>query len=165
MAKQPEPKLLASLQIIENYPDLHMGPTVPFVLGALQEPIGTAPPSEHSGRDKLRQLLLELSTASAGHGVRIQWCRDIGAHIATNIPFVDGLEWEVDGADPRDLVSLVDALWASYGDVILAGEYSIEHREWRRFTADEILAIEVTLGRRRKAGGAGDVDELERRMT
>lgn len=38
-----ENRLASALRIIEDYPNLHMGPTVPFVLGALQQPIGVPP--------------------------------------------------------------------------------------------------------------------------
>lgn len=49
-------RLDAALRIIEDYPNLHMGPTVSFVLGALQQPIGGAPESAQAGRDKLKRL-------------------------------------------------------------------------------------------------------------
>ena len=45
---EPEGRLDAVLRIIEN-PNLHMGPTVSFVLGAVQSPIG-APPEDESAR-------------------------------------------------------------------------------------------------------------------
>lgn len=139
--------MIPPLQIIENYPGLHMGPTVLFVLGAIQEPIGTAPADELLGREKLRQLLVELRGAQPGHGVRVQWCRDIAAYVATTMPFVDGLNWDVDGSKPPDLERLVGALWARYGEFILAGEFSIEDRVWRRFTLEEVRTIALILGK------------------
>ena len=47
----------AALRIIEDYPNLHMGPTVSFVLGAVQQPIGSVPENEQTGRDRLNRLL------------------------------------------------------------------------------------------------------------
>ena len=67
-----------------------MAPTVLFVLGAVQESIGNAPTDEAAGRDKLRQLVLELRHAQPVHGVRIQWCRDIGAYAATKCHLLTG---------------------------------------------------------------------------
>ena len=49
---EPEERLDAVLRIIEN-PNLHMGPTVSFVLGAVQSPIGAPPENESAGRDKI----------------------------------------------------------------------------------------------------------------
>ena len=53
-------------------------------------PIGAAPEDEETGRDKLRRLLTTLRAAPSGRGVRIQWCGNIRANVATSMPFVDG---------------------------------------------------------------------------
>jgi len=119
-----------------------MGPTVSFVFGALQQPIGVAPASAEVGREKLRRLLTALRTAPPGRGVRVQWCGNIRAYVATRMPFVDGLAWDVQGCDPNNLETLVDALWQLYGSFIMAGEYSIDDFVSHRFTADEIRTIE-----------------------
>ena len=137
-----EHRLGAALRIIEDYPNLHMGPTVSFVFGALQQPIGVAPESAEVGREKLRRLLTALRTAPPGRGVRVQWCGNIRAYVATSMPFVDGLAWDVQGCDPNNLEKLVDALWQLYGSFIMAGEYSIDDFVWHRFTTDEIRTIE-----------------------
>jgi len=137
-----EQRLGAALRIIEDYPNLHMGPTVSFVLGALQQPIGVAPESAEVGREKLRRLLTALRNAPSGRGVRVQWCGNIRAYVATSMPFVDGLAWDVQGCDPNNFEKLVDALWQLYGSFIMAGEYSINDFAWHRFTTDEIRTIE-----------------------
>lgn len=137
-----EQRLGTALRIIEDYPNLHMGPTVSFVLGALQRPIGVAPESAEIGREKLKRLLTALRTAPPGRGVRVQWCGNIRAYVATSMPFVDGLAWDVQGCDSNNLETLVDALWQLYGSFIMASEYSIDEFAWRRFTSDEITIIE-----------------------
>lgn len=142
---EPEERLDAVLRIIEN-PNLHMGPTVSFVLGAVQSPIGSPPEDESGGRTKLRRLIVTLRTAPPGRGVRIQWCRDIRAYVATTMPFIDGLAWDVEGCDPNDPEELVDVLWQLYGASIMDGEYSIDDHAWHRFTPDEISTIKDLLG-------------------
>jgi hypothetical protein len=141
----PEQRLGAALRIIEDYPNLHMGPTISFVLGALQQPIGVAPESVEGGREKLRRLLTALRTSPPGRGVRIQWCGNIRAYVATSMPFVDGLAWDVQGCDPNNLEKLVDALWQLYGSFIMAGEYSIDDHVWHPLTSDETSTIEDLL--------------------
>ena len=142
---EAEDRLDAALRIIEDYPNLHMGPTVCFVLGAVQQPIGSAPEDEQTGRDRLNRLLNILRTAPAGRGIRIQWCGNIRAHVATSMPLVDGLAWDVQGCDPDDLEKLVDALWQMYGSFIMAGEYSIDDYVWHPLTTDEVRTIEELL--------------------
>jgi len=142
---EPEERLDAVLRIIEN-PNLHMGPTVPFVFGAMQRPIGAPPEDKEAGRTKLGRLLTTLRTAPPGRGVRIQWCRNIKAYVATPMPFVDdGLAWEVQGCNPNDPEMLLDVLWQLYGSSIMAGEYSIDDNVWHPFTLDEIRTIEDLL--------------------
>ena len=142
---EAEQMLGAALRIIEDYPNLHMGPTLSFVLGALQQPIGVAPESTEGGREKLRGLLTVLRTAPPGRGVRVQWCGNIRAYVATSMPFVEGLAWDVQGCDPNNLEELVDALWQLYGSFIMAGEYSIDDHVWHPLTSDETSTIEDLL--------------------
>ena len=140
-----EDRLDAALCIIEDYPNLHMGPTVSFVLGALQQPVGASPADPQIGRDKLRRLLSALRAAPPGRGVRVQWCANIRAYVATSMPFVDGLAWDVQGCDANDFENLVDALWQLYGSFIMDGEYSIDDFAWHQFTSDEVKTIEELL--------------------
>ena len=142
---EPEDDLNAALRIIEDYPNLHMGPTVSFGLGAIQRPIGAAPSDEQAGREILRRLLTTLQDAPPRRGVRIQWCGNINTYVATSMPFVDGLAWEVQGCDSKDLEQLVEALWQIYGSAIMAGEYSIDDLVWHPFTLDELRTIEELL--------------------
>src|SRR5262249_48620570 len=129
--------LQTALRIIENYPGLHMGPTVPFVLGALQTPIGSAPVNEEEGRKALTDVLSELRAAPPRRGIRIQWCANIKAYVATSMPFIDGLAWDVTDCDPEDFQGLVDRLWGLYGASIMAGEFSIDDYVWHSLTPDE----------------------------
>lgn len=135
-------ELAVALRIIEDYPNLHMGPSVLFVLGALQQPIGRQIPDGSEGRAALRQLLSDLQRAPQGRGVRIQWCRNIKAYVATNMPFVDGLAWDVEGCSPEDFEGLIEVLWQMYGSFIQAGEYSIDDYVWHPLTAEERSTIE-----------------------
>lgn len=135
----------AALRIIEQYPNLHMGPTVSFVVGALQQPIGAAPADESAGRDGLRQLLAKLRTAPAGRGVRIQWCANIKAYVATSMPFVDGLAWDVEDCEGNDFEGLLASLWRLYGAFIMVGEFSIDDYVWHSLTSDEIGTIKGLL--------------------
>ena len=133
---EAEQRLGAALRIIEDYPNLHMGPTVSFVLGAVQRPIGAAPEDEAAGSDKLRHLLTTLQAAPSSRGVRIQWCGTVRAYVATSMPFVDGLVWDVQGCDSNDFEKLVDTLWRLYGSSIMVGDYSIDDLVWHPFTSD-----------------------------
>jgi hypothetical protein len=119
-----------------------MGPTVPFVLGALRQPIGSAPVDENEGRKALTDLLSELRAAPPRRGVRIQWCTNIKAYVATSMPFVDGLAWDVTECKPDDFQRLVNRLWDLYGASIMAGQFSIDDYAWRSLTRDEIETIE-----------------------
>lgn len=141
-----ENRLASALRIIEDYPNLHMGPTVPFVLGALQQPIGVPPESSEAAREQLRALLTTLRAAPRRRGVRVQWCGNIRAYVATSMPFVNGLAWDVQGCDPNDFDGLVDTLWQLYGPFITDGEYSIDDFLWHRLSASEIRTIEELLG-------------------
>jgi hypothetical protein len=136
----------AAFRIIEDYPNLHMGPTVLFVLGALQQPIGAAPANEYEGREKLTRMLSALGNAPTGRGVRIQWCATIKAYVATSMPFVDGLAWDVQGCESDDFEGLVDMLWRVYGTFIMAAEFSIDDRVWHRLTSEEIETINGLIG-------------------
>lgn len=134
-------------RIVECYPDFHMGPTIPFLLGSIQKPVGRPFDTETIAKEGLRELLQALREPSDRHGVRIQWCDFTGAHVVTTNPFVDGLDWEnIDGCVPPNVDGLLDALWARYGAVIVAAEFSIVDRAWQPFTSDEVKKIEETLG-------------------
>jgi hypothetical protein len=151
MAPTPDPKSLnlqrvtatlqAALRIIEDYPDLHMGPSVPFVVGALQDPIGAAPVDESKAQNALSVLLTELRAAPRGRGVRIQWCRNIKAYVITSMPLVDGLAWDVKDCRPDDFHGLINTLWAQYGTSMMRGEFSIDDSVWHSLTLDEIRTI------------------------
>jgi hypothetical protein len=134
-------KLEAALRIIEDYPGLRMGPSVLFVLGAVQNPVGGPFPNKNSARLELSELLTALRKAPADRGVRIQWCGIVKAYVATSMPFVDGLAWDMENCNADDFDALVDRLWSLYGTYIVAGEFSIEDRTWRSFDPDELNTI------------------------
>ena len=79
------------LRIVECYPDFHNGPSVPFLFGAIQNPIGVRPRSEEAAKDGLRRLLSALRQAPKGHGIRIVSCGPTHAHVVTRNPFVRAL--------------------------------------------------------------------------
>ena len=135
------------IRIVEGYPDFHMGPSIPFVLGAIQEPAGKPFPFEALARLGLGELLEAFRATSKGHGIRIRWCHMIRAHVVTSNPFIDGLHWDtIGGCTPPDFERLFDVLWERYGAAISAGEFSIERRVWRPFTQSEFRTIEETFG-------------------
>lgn len=126
-----------------------MGPSVCFVFGALQQPIGTPPSDEAAGREAVKKLLVSLRSrlnTSPDPGVRIQWCLNIKAYVATAMPFVEGLAWDIDGCGDGDLDCVLEHLWDLYGRHIMAAEFSREDGVWREFNPEEIHTIEALLG-------------------
>lgn len=133
-------------RIVESYPGNHMGPTLPFLFGAMQEPVGEAPATEAAASAALRELLDALSDAPEHHGVRIQRCDTIHEYVVAQHPFTSGLSWdEIDGVKPATLDELVALLWARYGRMIMAGEFSFTDGEWHRLWPGEMGRIESTL--------------------
>ena len=147
------------LRIVQDYPDNKVGPTVPFLVGALRHPPG-APQPKGSGRAELHTLLIAMRDESpARWNVVIQPCGGpeklvvtltdikrpdcIGVRSASRPgkvlychPIRSGIS-EIDG--------LVDALWGEFGVNIDDGKFSYVGGEWRAFSKMELQNISDVL--------------------
>ena len=131
------------LQII-RHPQLKVGPTLPFIVGAVREPIGAAPDSLAAGQVELFELLRMMDQeAPADCGISIQWCPTVHAHVATCVT-EPGLTWHASGFDVTHRDALGARLWERYGDVIAKGHYS-KNGTWHGFTEGEIRKIRTLL--------------------
>ena len=146
-ATTEDPAMPQWFSIVKCYPDFHNGPTVPFLLGSLQDPIGALFGSEDLAKDRLRWLLATMrEQARAGSGVRLQWCGPTHAHVVADQPLLDGFYWDpIDGCEIPDLDRLFEKVWEHYGSEIIDGAYSITNREWNPFTPEEREKIKATL--------------------
>ena len=128
---------------IVNNPRLSVGPTIPFILGAIRDPLGKPPPSRAQGQRELHTLLSEMT--EAGHAVRIQRCPGTQAHVAAKGGPGPSLTWE-QALNARNTDALAGALWQLYGDHIEQGHYSKDDK-WHSFSEDELEQIRLILSR------------------
>ncbi len=134
----------AWLRIIRN-PQLQVGPTLPFIVGAIRTPIGAAPGSRAAGQEELFELLRMMDEdAPADCGVSIQWCPSVDAHVAASVT-EPGLTWRDLGFDVPHRDALAARLWECYGDVIAQGHYS-KNGAWHGFAEVELRTIRTVLG-------------------
>ena len=133
----------AWLRIVSN-PQLKIGPTLPFIVGAIRDPIGDAPDSRATGNEELLELLRMMDEeAPADCGISIQWCPSVAAHVAACVT-EPGLTWHATGFDATSRDALGAKLWDFYGDVITKGHYS-KNGDWHRFTEGELKTIRTVL--------------------
>ena len=116
----------AWLRIVGN-PQLKVGPTVPFIVGAIRDPIGAAPDSRAAGMEELLELL-RMMDEEAPAGISIQWCPSVAAYIAACVTG-PGLTWHTTGFDVASRDALGARLWDLYGNVITKGHYS-KNGDW-----------------------------------
>lgn len=135
-------------RIVSEYPDFHNGPTIPFLIGALQQPIGTRFANKASARAALRALLETIADeATEEHGVRLFSCPTIKEYVLTDNGLWDSFSWEpINGCAPPNLDCLFEILWTRYGEPIVEGTYSLDDRVWREFTEEEKKTIAEVLG-------------------
>ena len=135
----------AWFRIVSN-PGLKVGPTLPFIVGAIRDPIGAAPDSRAAGNEELLQLLRMMDEeAPANYGIGIQWCPSVAAYVAACV-IGPGLTWHNTGFDATSRDALGARLWDLYGDVIAEGHYS-KNGDWHRFTDAELKTIRRILSR------------------
>lgn len=149
----------AWLRIVQDYPGNKVGPTVPFLVGALRQPPGAAK-NQASGREELRSLLAAMRDESpAPWNVVIQPCggpeklvvtlTDVERHdcIGIRSTSVTGkvLYCHPIGSNISDIDGLVDALWGEFGNSIDGGKFSYVGGEWRTFTDVELKSINDVL--------------------
>lgn len=129
--------------IVTNYPGLHVGPTVPFLVGAIRDPVGEAPESRSTAQEELHSLLEKMRIGTpTGYGVRIQWCTTVDAFVVGLVSHGASLSWEPHELDASTIEGLFGKLWERYGDYICEGKYS-KNGDWHRFSEQEIAAIRV----------------------
>ena len=131
------------LRIVRN-PQLKVGPTLPFIAGAIRDPLGDAPGSRATGQEEFFELLRMMDEeAPADYGISIQWCPSVAAHVAACVT-VPGLTWHASGFDVTSRDALGAQLWDRYGDVIANGHYS-KNGNWHCFTEGELKTIRTVL--------------------
>lgn len=128
-----------------------MGPTIPFLLGGLETPVGAPFKSERAAKARLRALLMTIQEeAGTDYAVRLIWCAGTQAHVLTPSAFTESFGWDpIDGCLMPDLDGLIEVLWVRYGEPIRTANYSIDDRLWHEFTSTEIAKIKSTLLRDR----------------
>ena len=59
---------------------------------------------------------------------------------------LNSLTWQsIDGCEMPGYSGLIEVLWTRYGQFLIDGEYSVEHRLFRPFNAEEVGWIEAAL--------------------
>lgn len=135
-------------RIVKFYPTpQRIGPSVPFVLGAIQRPVGAVPDSEDIAKQKLLRLLTQMHDETPnGFGIQILWCSTIKAYVVTADRWSESSKLTT--SDEKQLVRVeahFDFLWNLYGHEILRGHYSIDDQVWHAFKDDEEPTIHATL--------------------
>ena len=145
---EPVPTLHSDwFRIVRNYSDLvqlTLGPTLPFIVGAIRDPVGEAPDTRAAGQRELYSLLKKMNDAPVGVGVKIQFCPGIGAHVVAAAGN-SSLTWDPSELAAGGVDDLFGQLWDCYGDQISAGEYS-KDGDWHRFTSTEFKNIRKAIG-------------------
>jgi hypothetical protein len=127
-----------------------VGPTIPFILGALKGDSGT---DQQPGKTELHDLLLAMRDDVAPEYVSIQSCPDIGAHVVVansppppkDRPRIASTEHpgralyyrDLDKYQVNDLEALVEALWEIHKDAISSGRFSRRNLEWQEFNDED----------------------------
>lgn len=136
-------------RIVRFYPRLSVGPSILFVVGSVQDPIGAAPVTKALAKSQMRKLLVQMHDETpSGYGVQILWCPTIKAYVVTADRGGEASRMTtVDGRELRDVDSQLEFLWELYGDEISEGRYSIDDQLWHGFTAEEQGTIREILGK------------------
>ena len=130
---------------IVNNPSLNVGPTLPFIVGAIRDPIGASPDRRATGDQELGRLLCMMDNeAPADCGISIQWCPGVDAHVAACVRPGNGLSWNTTDFDVGSRDALAARLCDLYGDVIARGQYS-KNGAWHHFTDAELRNIRRVL--------------------
>ena len=148
------------LRIARDYPDNASGPTIPFLIGAIRDPIGaTRTPEEDRG--DLHALLLSMDRGAPDKStVMIRWCGVIHEYIAEQhneyIPTkytaasttAKSLDWRIrpeDAPNVADLQALEAFLWQRYEGALSEQRFSWIDQDWRPFSPPERSKIQATL--------------------
>ncbi len=122
-------------------------PTLPFIVGAIRDPVGEAPDTRAAAQVELHSLLKKMHDAPVGSGVHIQWCPGTVAHVVVAMGHsVKSLTWNPsEFKEAVDVDALFGKLWACYGDRIFDGKYS-KNGNWHGFTPTEFKNIRKAIG-------------------
>lgn len=146
-------------RIARDYPDNVSGPTLPFIIGAIREPIGDKRTPDED-REDLKALLLAMDGGAPDKSsVMIRWCGPTREYIAEVHPeyiptkFNAGsakpakrLDWRIEGEDVPNLEALESFLWRRYEGPLSRQEFSWVDKDWHEFSPDERTKIQATLG-------------------
>ena len=122
------------------------GPTIPFLLGAMRQPIGD-PSSPEAGRRELGELVAQFQVHA-----KLQWCHGIEEFAVVargpQTPFtISDPTGALKGIDPEDVSAMTDALWTRYQEFITTGRFSRDRdkKEWRVYRDHERNRIGTAL--------------------
>src|SRR5436190_20914271 len=98
-------------RIVRHYPN-QIGPTVPFLLGAIRDPVGEVPTSRASAQVELRDLLGRMyDEIVPDYGVNIQWCETTDAFVVAPIWPGRSLTWQQHTLNAHNVDTLAAELW------------------------------------------------------
>ena len=130
-------------RIVNEY-GWEVGPTLPFILGAIRKPRGEAPGSRAVGQKEFHALLTRIDQEThAGYGVNIQWCEEPGTYVVAPQTGSLCLTW-ANTIQAHNVDTLAAALWTLYGDWISESKYS-KNGDWHVFTEIELKRIRDVL--------------------
>ena len=145
-------------QIVQNYPT-KFGLTIPFILGALRQPVGQVLPSDVS-LEELRAFLVSLrDDAPNPYNVIIRGCTDLSEPIVTlsNTAPTGFLRFDSPSKQEctlyfqsfyglviydGDFESLVESLWKRYEQIISEGQFSsLGDNKWEAFGESDLTKL------------------------
>src|SRR5688572_18630122 len=87
-----------------------VGPTIPFIFGATQTPIGARPPSAQVAKQALADLI--ESMRDSRYGVSIQLCKYPVGDLVVTSNGLESLIWQsIDRCEMPDYSGLIEVLW------------------------------------------------------
>ncbi len=144
----------AWFRILKDYGN-NFGPTIPFTLGALRQPVGQILPDDES-LGQLRALLVTLrDDAPDGYRVAFRGCPNLREPVLwlPSVEPVGALKFDsltkgralyfepFYGLVVNDFESLVEGLWDRYRAVIAAGNFSCRNSTWQAFDETELARL------------------------
>lgn len=147
-------------RLLRDYRPKTFGLTIPFILGALRQPVGQVLPSAESF-EELRALLVALRDNIPNPlKAQISQCQNLeepiiallGTQVDNSIRFEspstqDGaLYVRLYGVYDDDFESLVDNLWKRYEGFISKGQFSRRDNQWKPFSSDELTNLKKCFG-------------------
>lgn len=125
-------------------------PTLSFLYGALQIPIGSVPPDEHQAREEFLRLLKSIEQYQCdGQYTKIERCQNLSGEFVISIEDDSQSSNQnlVYRADEISQEKSREVVWASIRDHIMNGAYSFNKNRYGPFLEVEVQLIEKALGR------------------